>query len=186
MAFSHAAVLYPSLPHAVSLAVSTPESCTGPLSNNSMNSMTRSRRPTRPSSGALFLHPSGSLPAGVSSSLFTLKPRATPKTYPVQPSPSDGGSGGGGGGEVAAALDVRLVEETDLAEISALLAEVRGQKTYFKHFLMPCYRLEGFAVSCCAFCSTPPKEQINVQWCSPTSSWCCTANRVSRDSWVEH
>lgn len=123
------AALYPLLPHAVSVS---PERLV-------YSGRLRNRRRTRPSSAALgprFLHPSGSFPDGVPSSLFTLQPRATPTTYPAPRPPSPSGSTEVESAtavatkpsvveEVMEALDVRLVEETDLPDVSALLSEVR-------------------------------------------------------------
>ena len=119
----------------------------------------------RPASGALFLHPSGSFPEGVSSSLFKLQPRATPTTYPQQSSPSGAGADAGtGGGEVAvtapAALDVRLVEETDLAEISALLAEVRKVNVPTRKLWMPYHARYKVFFLFLRFFSTHPSSNI--------------------------
>lgn len=122
---SHAA-MYPLLPHVCS---ASPER------------LVSSGR-TRPNSvGPRFLHPTGTIPDGVHSSFFKLQPRATPTTHPAPRSPSSPGSSEVGESatttavattpsvaeEVAEALDVKLVEETDLPDISALLAEVRIQ-----------------------------------------------------------
>lgn len=127
------AAWYPLLPHAGGVS---PEKLVSP-------GRLRSRRRTRPSSaalGPLFLHPSGS-PEGVPASLFKLdRPRSTrPPTDPAPRSTSAPGSGEVEGlatavattpsviEEVVEALDVRLVEEADLPDISALLADVRNQ-----------------------------------------------------------
>ncbi|CAM9614408.1 unnamed protein product [Ectocarpus sp. 8 AP-2014] len=113
-------------------------------SSSSSGSIRRRRhRPSSASSGPRLLHPSGSGPEGVPSSLFTFQPpRATPIERPteVAPGASEGGHNGGGedgAGQSAAAvitkavvsadeeaLHVRLVEESDLPDVSALLAEV--------------------------------------------------------------
>ncbi|CAM9196502.1 unnamed protein product [Ectocarpus sp. 6 AP-2014] len=113
------------------------------ISSSSGSIRRRRHRPSSASSGPRLLHPSGSGPEGVPSSLFTFQPpRATPIERPteVAPGASEGGHNGGsddGAGQSAAAvitkavasadeeaLHVRLVEESDLPDVSALLAEV--------------------------------------------------------------
>lgn len=145
LASSHA-VFYPLLPH-VGGRLSPPRLAPTSLNLITANAakLSRGRRRTGPNSalsGPRFLHPRGSFPEGVPSSLFTLQPPTsfTPTEYPSKT--------GGGSSSVAAdgtvtavaapptssavedvteALDVRLVEESDLPDISALLAEVREQ-----------------------------------------------------------
>lgn len=113
-------------------------SSTAVNSSSSIHSRRRRARPNSASSGPLFLHPSGSFPEGVAPPLFTLQP--PPSGTSTEFSSQSGGSSSGVGAdgtltavaapptaveEVTEALDVRLVEETDLPDISALLAEVR-------------------------------------------------------------
>ena len=126
---SHAAI-YPLLPHVGSVS---PERLVSP-------GRIRSRRRTRPGSAVLgprFLHPSGSFPDGVPSSLFKLQPRSTPTASPPRSPPPPSGSSEVEESATAVAttpsvveeameaLDVRLAEEADLPDISALLADVR-------------------------------------------------------------
>lgn len=140
---SHAA-LYPLLPHVGGSLLPPRLALSAGLHLNaqhhssvSIGSRRRRTRSNSASSGPRLLHPSGSLPEGVPSSLFKLQPPTpdTPKEYPPQTA-TGGGSGVPADGTVTAvtlpaveeatnALDVRLVEETDLPDISALLAEVR-------------------------------------------------------------
>ncbi|CAM9805063.1 unnamed protein product, partial [Ectocarpus fasciculatus] len=153
LASSHAALFasvpsYGRLPPGVESAArmnAFPQQRLGSSSSSSSGSIRRRRhRPRSASSGPRLLHPSGSGPEGVPSSLFTFQPpRATPIEHPteVAPGASEGGHDGGsedGGGQSAAAavitkavasadeeaLHVRLVEESDLPDVSALLAEV--------------------------------------------------------------
>ncbi|CAM9941676.1 unnamed protein product [Ectocarpus sp. 13 AM-2016] len=153
LASSHAA-LYTSVPSygrlppgvesAARMNAITQQSLGSSSSSNSSGSIRRRRhRPSSASSGPRLLHPSGSGPEGVPSSLFTFQPpRATRIERPteVAPGASEGGHNGGsedGAGQSAAAvitkavasaneeaLHVRLVEESDLPDVSALLAEV--------------------------------------------------------------
>lgn len=128
---SHAS-LHPLLPHTDSLS---PQRL--PLSgrlnhitqDEHRRSSSRSRRRTRPNSGALgprLLHPNGGGPEGVPSSLFTFKPRATPK-YTSQQAPSGDAADEAtntpavGKGDLYAGL----MEESDLPDISTLLVEAR-------------------------------------------------------------
>lgn len=127
---SSRAVLHPLLPHAVSVSPS------GHL-NIITQQHSRGRRRTRPNPAALgprLLHPNGSGPEGVPSSLFTFKPRATPKKYPSQQAPSGGGIDAADSTTNTATvgkegvLYAGLMEESDLPDISALLVEARNKR----------------------------------------------------------
>lgn len=124
---SHAA-LGPLPPGVWTLPVSTAVSSPFCLSHDSITRRSSSsRRRTRPNSaaGPTLLHPSGSGPEGVPSSLFKFQPRTTPKKYP--------NAGGAGRATVAStpaiteqdALYAGLVEDSDLPDVSALLVDVR-------------------------------------------------------------
>lgn len=133
---SHAS-LYPLLPHTDSISPQRLPFSGRPnlvTQHEHRRSSNRSRRRTRPNSGALgprLLHPNGGGPEGVPSSLFTFKPRATPK-YTSQQAPSGGGSDAaddptntpavGAEGDLYAGL----MEESDLPDISTLLVEARA------------------------------------------------------------
>lgn len=155
---SHAAI-YPLLPHAGSVS---PERLMSP-------GRLRSRRRTRPGSalGPRFLHPSGIFPDGVPSSLFKLQPRSTTTTSPAPRPPSPPGGSGEVeelatavaitptvAEEVMEAFDVRLAEEADLPDISALLADVRSKPFVVcrLHILMcgcGCFRVTRQTVVSC-------------------------------------
>ncbi|CAM9176858.1 unnamed protein product [Pylaiella littoralis] len=129
---SHAA-FYPLLPHGnLLLPRLAPFSGLNLTQHRGiMSSGISSRRRMRSnsaSSGPRSLHPSGSGPEGVPSTLFKFQPRST-KQYRQKPS-SGGGSGDGSAAttiESEGSLHAGLIDESDLPQVSALLVRVFEQ-----------------------------------------------------------
>lgn len=139
---SHVA-LYTLVPHLGILPRPKSSPCTGfhlrqqHRAHTTFGSRRRSRRSSA-SAGPRLLHPNGSGPEGVPSSLFKFQPRVTHKDHPQQQeSPSADGNGGGNDGDGTATsghgsggtLDAGLIEEADLPDVSALLVEVRSESS---------------------------------------------------------
>lgn len=101
------------------------------IMSSGISSRRRMRSNSAPS-GPRSLHPSGSGPEGVPSTLFKFQPRST-KQYRQEPS-SGGGSGDGSAAttiESEGSLHAGLIDESDLPEVSALLVRVRSASTSF-------------------------------------------------------
>ncbi|CAM9859080.1 unnamed protein product [Ectocarpus sp. 4 AP-2014] len=126
LASAHAA-LHPLLPSAGTL--NPLRQHTGTSSITATGDCTR-RQHTRPNSasvGPRLLHPRGSGPDGVPSSLFTFQPRTTPKKYPQDRKRAGGDFASTSSAPVAGeenVLRAGLMDESDLPDVSALLVEV--------------------------------------------------------------